>query len=58
MVSFAHEQKIICNHTLTIHSWTTLRMSRLLFSAVICRSRGELSANEKEEKFGSNDNNI
>ena len=27
-------------------------------SAVICRSRGGLSANEKEEKFASNDNNI
>ena len=32
-------------------------MSRPLFAAVICRSRGGLSANEKKEKFASNDNN-
>ena len=30
-------------------------MSRPLFGAVICRSRGGLSANEKDEKFASND---
>jgi len=35
-------------------SWTTLRMSRPL--TVISRSRGGLSANEKEENFASNDN--
>ena len=37
------------------HSWTTLRMSRPLFAGSY-RSRGGLSANEKEEKFASNDN--
>ena len=41
--------------------WTTLHMSRPLFvgsylQAVICRSRGGLSANEKEETFAANDN--
>ena len=38
------------------HSWTTLRMSRPLFVGSFCRSRGGLLANEKEEKFVSNDN--
>ena len=44
------------------HSWTTLRMSSRpllgssLREAVIFKSRGGLSANEKEEKFASNDN--
>ena len=44
------------------HSWTTLRMtSRPLLGsslreAVIFKSRGGLSANEKKEKFASNDN--
>ena len=38
------------------HSTTTLSMSRPLFLAIICRSRGRLSADEKEEKFASNDN--
>ena len=38
------------------HSWTTLRMSRPLFVGSFCRSRGGLLANEKEEKFASNDN--
>ena len=33
-------------------SWTTLRMRQ----AVICRSRGGFSANEKEDMFASNDN--
>ena len=38
------------------HSWMTLRMSRLLFVGSFCRWHGGLSANEKEEKFASNDN--
>ena len=38
--------------------WTTLRMSRPLFVGSSCRSRGGLKANEKEEKFASNDNKI
>ena len=33
-----------------------MRMSRPLFVAVIWRSLGGLSANEKEEKFATNDN--
>ena len=37
------------------HSWTTLRMSKLLFVGSYCRSGGELSANEKKERFASND---
>ena len=41
------------------YSWTALHMSRplLILQAVICRSLGRLSANEKKEKFASNDNN-
>ena len=38
------------------HSWTVLRMSRPLFVVSCCRSRGGLSANEKKEKFASNNN--
>ena len=40
----------------TKHSWITLRIGRPVFVAVICRSHGGLSANEKEETFASNDN--
>ena len=40
------------------HSWTTLRMSRPLFVGSYLQSRGGLSANEREEKFSSNDNKI
>ena len=43
-VSFTHEQNIICSQT--------------QLEAVICRSLGGLSANEKREKFASNDNDI
>ena len=40
------------------HSWTTLHISRPLFvGSYICRLRVGLSANEKEGKFTSNDNN-
>ena len=49
MVSFTHEQNIICSQTLLdgiAHEQT-----------IICRSRGGLSANEKKEKFASNDDN-
>ena len=38
------------------HSSVTLRTGRPVFVAVICRSHGGLSANEKEETFASNDN--
>ena len=50
-MSFTHEQNIICSQTLMdgiAHKQTYLW-------AVICRSRGGLSANEKKEKFASND---
>ena len=51
MVSFTHEQYIICSH-----SWTALRMSRLLLVSSYWQATfGGLSANEKEEKFASND---
>ena len=46
-VSFTHVQNIICSQTQLdgiAHEQT-----------VICRSRGRLSANEKKEKFASND---
>ena len=39
------------------HSWTTLCMSRKYLLAVICRSRGGLLADEKEEEIASNENN-
>ena len=42
-VSITYEQNIICSKTL---------------SAVICRSRGELSANEKEGKNTSYDDSV
>ena len=45
-VSFSHDDI----------AFTTLRVSRPLLVAIICRSRGRLSADEKEEKFASNDN--
>ena len=48
-VSFTHKQNIICSQTLLdgiAHEQT-----------IICRSRGGLSANEKKEKFASNDDN-
>ena len=52
--SFTHEQNIICSQTQLddIAHEQTINY----FWAVICRSRGELSSNEKEEKFASNDN--
>ena len=52
--SFTHEQNIICSQTQLddIAHEQTINY----FWAVICRSRGGLSSNEKEEKFASNDN--
>ena len=50
MVSFTHEQYIICSQTQLDN------IGRPVFVAVICRSHGGLSANEKEETFASNDN--
>ena len=52
-VSFTHEQNIICSKTQLdgiAHEQT------IICEAAICRSRGGLSANEKKEKFASNDN--
>ena len=51
MVSFTHEQNIICSQTFKAkHSWTTLHMNRPLFVGSYLQARGGLSANEKEEK--------
>ena len=52
--SFTHEQNIICSQTQLddIAHEQTINY----FWAVICRSRGGLLSNEKEEKFASNDN--
>ena len=46
MVLFTHEQIIICRQT---------QLDDIVHD---CRSRGELSANENEEKFASNDNYV
>ena len=46
MVSFMHEQIVICRQT---------QLDDIVHD---CRSRGGLSANEKEEKFASNDNYV
>ena len=52
--SFTHEQNIICSQT----QLDDIAHEQIInyFWAVICRSRGGLSSNEKEEKFASNDN--
>ena len=58
LFSFTHEQNIICSQTKLddiAHQQTII--SRQL-KAVTCRSRRRLSANEKEAKFASNDNEI
>ena len=48
MVSLTHEQNIICSQ---------IQLDDMAHEqTIICRSRGRLSANEKEEKFASNDN--
>ena len=51
MVSFTHEQNIICSQT---------QLDNIAHEqTIICRqlfARGGLSANEKKEKFVSNDN--
>ena len=60
VVSFTHEQNIICSQTLEPkHSWTTLSMimSRPLFvRSYLQVTWWTFSANEKEELFESNDN--
>ena len=58
VVSFTHEQNIICSQTLEAkHSWTTLSMSRPLFVCSYLQvTWWTFSANEKEEQFESNDN--
>ena len=54
-VSFTHVQNIICSQTLSTVSRHCAWVDHYL-KAVICRSRGELSANEKKGKFASIDN--
>ena len=58
VVSFTHEQNIICSQTLEPkHSWTTLSMSRPLFvRSYLQVTWWTFSANEKEELLESNDN--
>ena len=58
MVSFTHEQNIICSQTLEAeHSWTTLPMSRPLFVCSYLQvTWWTFSVNEKDEQFASNDN--
>ena len=51
MVSFTHEQNSICSQ-----KQLNARAHHYL-QAVICRSHGGFSANEKEETFASNNNN-
>ena len=55
MGSFTHEHNIICSQTQLddiAHEQT------IIIYAVICTSLGGLSANEKEEQFVLNDNDI
>ena len=52
VVSFTREQKSICSQ---IQSNDIADEHTIICRAVICRSRGGLSANEKEETFASND---
>ena len=48
MVSLTREQNIICSQ---------IQLDDMAHEqTILCRSRGRLSANEKEEKFASNDN--
>ena len=64
VLSFTHEQNIICGQTLEAkHSWTTLPMSRPLFVGSYKGSYLQVtwwtfSANEKEEQFALNDNEV
>ena len=52
VVSFTHEQNSICSQK-QLNAW-----AHHYLQAVICRSHGGLSANEKEETFASNDKSI
>ena len=48
MVSLTREQNIICSQ---------IQLDDMAHEqTILCRSRSRLSANEKEEKFASNDN--
>ena len=51
--SFTHEQNIICSQT---QLDGIAHEQIIICTSVICRSRGGLSANDKKEKFASNDN--
>ena len=58
-VSFTHVQNTICSQTLKPNTvGQHCAWAHHYLQAVICRSRGGLSANEKEETFASNDNNF
>ena len=55
MVSFTHEQNIICRKKKLddiTHEQT------IICKQLFCRSRSGLLANEKEEKFATKDNSI
>ena len=54
MVSFTHEQNIICSQT----QLEDISQEQTIVCRHYCRSRGGLSANEKEEKFASHGNII
>ena len=50
-VSFLHDQNIIWSQT----QYDDIEHEQTIILAIICRLRGRLSADEKEEKFASND---
>ena len=61
MVSFTHEHNIIYSQTivstLIATNYGQTQLDDIAHEpTIVCRSRGGLSANEKEEQFASNDN--
>ena len=55
-VSFKHEQYIIYSQTFSQTQLHDIAHEQtIIFRQLTCRSRARLSANEKEEKFASND---
>ena len=55
LVSLMHEQNIICSQK-KMDNVVHFKQTIICRGLIICRSRGEVSANEKEEKFATNDN--
>ena len=53
VVSFTNDPNIIFSQT---HLDNIVHEQTIIWRAAICRSRGGLSANEKEEKSATNDN--